>query len=331
LESGKSVLLSSWAAARGPGVTPWMSCDQADRDPVRFWSAFIEAPRAVAPGFGADAADLLAMDRAMSADVTASIANDAAALLREIDAANLFLVALDEQRTVFRFHHLVRQVLRAELRARDRDREQVLRVRAAEWFEAAGETRHAARFFLMAGQVDRALGLLQDRVVPDFLRDPALTVPLDLSVVEPSLLAQAPDRLLGLAADLLLSGDWVRGGEYLDLVEHASHHPRPSRRLIEHAAQLRPDPYAGRLTTAALEVSAAPSAASSSYRVLAEPLTAAEERILKLLPTSTYVQIAGTLYISRNTVKTHLRSIYAKLGVTSRSEAIERAVDLRLL
>ncbi len=60
-------------------------------------------------------------------------------------------------------------------------------------------------------------------------------------------------------------------------------------------------------------------------------LTAAELRILKLLPTSTYLQIAATLYISRNTVKTQLRSIYQKLGVTSRAEAIARAVDLRLL
>ena len=58
---------------------------------------------------------------------------------------------------------------------------------------------------------------------------------------------------------------------------------------------------------------------------------AAEQRILTLLPTSTYLQIADTLYISRNTVKTHLRSIYQKLGVASRSEALERAVDLRLL
>jgi LuxR family maltose regulon positive regulatory protein len=62
-----------------------------------------------------------------------------------------------------------------------------------------------------------------------------------------------------------------------------------------------------------------------------EQLTAAELRILRLLPTSTYLQIAATLYISRNTVKTQLRSIYQKLGVTSRSEAIQRAVDLRLL
>ena len=58
---------------------------------------------------------------------------------------------------------------------------------------------------------------------------------------------------------------------------------------------------------------------------------AAERRILTLLPTSTYLQIADTLYVSRNTVKTHLRSIYQKLGVASRSEALARAVDLRLL
>jgi LuxR family maltose regulon positive regulatory protein len=41
--------------------------------------------------------------------------------------------------------------------------------------------------------------------------------------------------------------------------------------------------------------------------------------------------MAATLYISRNTVKTHLRSIYQKLGASSRSEAIQRALDLRLL
>jgi LuxR family transcriptional regulator, maltose regulon positive regulatory protein len=49
------------------------------------------------------------------------------------------------------------------------------------------------------------------------------------------------------------------------------------------------------------------------------------------LPTSTYLQIADTLYISRNTVKTHLRSICRKLGVPSRSPALQRAVNLRLL
>ena len=64
-------------------------------------------------------------------------------------------------------------------------------------------------------------------------------------------------------------------------------------------------------------------------RNLIAPLTDAELRVLKLLPTTSYIQIAATLYISINTVKTHLRSIFQKREVAS--EVIERAVELRLL
>jgi LuxR family transcriptional regulator, maltose regulon positive regulatory protein len=34
--AGKSVLLSGWAATRTPAATAWLSCDEADADPVRF-------------------------------------------------------------------------------------------------------------------------------------------------------------------------------------------------------------------------------------------------------------------------------------------------------
>jgi len=819
--AGKSVLLSSWAAARPVGLTSWLSCDEADANPVRFWTGFIEAPRGTEPWFGAEAADLLALDGTMSADVTASLANDAAklpagsaivvddfqyaasaaarhmtdlierwpaqtaqlvlasrsdpplrlhrlrmadelcelrdrdlgfslseshdllanfgvdvaaadlavlhersegwaaalqmaalslrgardparaaraldvrshaiaeyfisevldqqppeiagfmldtsilgeltaeacgavtgrpdaaALLRAVDAGHLFLVALDEERTTFRYHHLARQLLHAELRARDRAREQMLQRRAAEYFESAGDARRAARYFLAAREADHALALLQDRVVADYLRDPALAAPLDLGLVDPALLADAPDRLLGLAIELIMSGQVARGGEYLDLLgraqppippgsrlaarlaaaqsahdgltgraEEALHAaltaraiqertglsddwiaampvivlrahtwlenyeavereaaaalteaglPEPvklvlvpgvralawpeaghlaqaaetaraagaqSRRLgfdehffswdylralaglaleqrdldtaeqlteqalsiperrrpafefltlldraaiwaargqardalatieaarpvlpaagsvllaradelealirlslgdsrspaelatglpviprglllarialaagdhraaqdqlrslgeltprralvreillaaaaigrgdptadgiiggllevarhagfvntvvttapqvtsylVEHATRLRPDQFTEQLIGAALQVRAAQQDGSAPGRVVSGPLTAAEQRVLKLLPTSTYLQMAATLYVSRSTVKTHLRSIYAKLGVTSRAEAIERAVDLRLL
>jgi LuxR family maltose regulon positive regulatory protein len=822
--AGKSVLLADWAATRPPGTTAWLSCDRADADPTRFWAGFINAPRAIEPGFGADAADLLAMNRTMSADVIASIANDAAklpagsaiivddchlavaaaaldltdlverwpaetvqlvlagrfdpplrqhrlrvsgqltevrdgdlnfsltesrallanfgvqlagadldllhqrtegwpavlqmaalslrgatdpvrlaralevrgqavaeyfvsevldqqppevaqfmletsvlvgvltgdacaavtggpgaqALLRAVNAAHLFLVALDEEHTSFRYHRLVRELLRAELRARDRAREQALQLRAAQWFEASGDTRRAAHHYLAAQHVDQALALLQEHVVPDFLHAPAMPVPLELNAVDLPLLVETPERLLGLAAELLLSGDAPRGGECLDLLERAGKIPAESRLgarlaaleafrygmagqleravkaalaaraiqqrtqltdgwdavvplilsrvytclddfpaaereaaavlsapgvtesvkqvmvpgvralawfesgrlaeaaeasraaddaarrlgfgehffavdclrvlsglalkrgdldtaehltervlsiaeqrwplfeflalldrariweargevrdalatveaarqaltveaspallaradeqeallrlslgdlrtpaelagslpaarrglllakialaagdhtamhehlratalgdlapadalvrqvllasaaiecgdpsaagllggalhmardegllstvittapqvtgyLVEHAAELRPDPFIDQLVAAALEVRATQPSPAPSGRVPAEPLTPAEQRILTLLPTSTYLQIANTLYISRNTVKTHLRSIYQKLGVTSRSEALERAVDLRLL
>ena len=403
--AGKSVLLSSWAAARPPGMTSWLSCDRADANPVRFWAGFIEASRMMAPWFGADAADLLAMDNTMSADVTASIANDAAelpvgssvivddfhtaaaavagdmtdlverwpagtaqlvlasrsdpplrlhrlrmtgelcelrdrdlyfslaesrdllagfgvevsdgelallhqrsegwtavvqmaalslrgaadpvriaqalevrghaiaeffvsevleqqppevaqfmldtsilgeltadtcaavtgrpdaaALLHAVGTAHLFLVALDAEGTGFRYHHLVRQLLRAELHVRDQAREQELQLRAAEWFQAAGDNRRAARHYLAARQADRALALLEDRVVSAFLADPAMPAPLDVSMIDAAVLTDAPDRLITVAADLLLSGDTGRAGQYLDLLERVQPPiPRESR------------------------------------------------------------------------------------------------------
>jgi LuxR family transcriptional regulator, maltose regulon positive regulatory protein len=63
----------------------------------------------------------------------------------------------------------------------------------------------------------------------------------------------------------------------------------------------------------------------------AQPLTAAELRVLKLLPTSDYQQTAAALQVSRNTVKTHLRAIYQKLGTPTRAAALKRAVELHLL
>jgi LuxR family maltose regulon positive regulatory protein len=63
-----------------------------------------------------------------------------------------------------------------------------------------------------------------------------------------------------------------------------------------------------------------------------EPLSAAEERLVEFLPTQlSFVEIAAHLSLSTNTVKSHVRHIYAKLGVTSRTEAVERARELGLL
>ena len=107
--------------------------------------------------------------------------------------------------------------------------------------------------------------------------------------------------------------------------------PQVTGYLAGHPAQLRQDPFTQQLIGAALGVRAVQPVARRPGSGLPEPLTAAELRVLKLLPTSTYPQMAASLYISRNTVKTHLRSVYQKLGVASRSEAIARAVDLRLL
>ena len=59
---------------------------------------------------------------------------------------------------------------------------------------------------------------------------------------------------------------------------------------------------------------------------LVEPITGRELSVLRLLPTSlTPREIAAELYLSLNTVKTHCRALYRKLGVQSRHAAIEEA------
>jgi LuxR family maltose regulon positive regulatory protein len=63
-----------------------------------------------------------------------------------------------------------------------------------------------------------------------------------------------------------------------------------------------------------------------------EELSPSELRVLRYLPTNlTRPEIAGELSISLNTVNTHIRRIYAKLGATDRSAAVHRGRELRLL
>jgi LuxR family maltose regulon positive regulatory protein len=64
----------------------------------------------------------------------------------------------------------------------------------------------------------------------------------------------------------------------------------------------------------------------------AENLSPSELRVLRYLPTNfTRPEIAGELSVSLNTVNTHIRRIYAKLGASDRSSAVRRGRDLRLL
>ena len=90
-------------------------------------------------------------------------------------------------------------------------------------------------------------------------------------------------------------------------------------------------PKLGELTAQAAELQHRLAASNQLDDNWASSLTGAELRLLPLLTTHlSFREIAERLFVSRNTVKTQAISVYRKLGVSSRSEAIERATELGL-
>jgi len=91
------------------------------------------------------------------------------ARLEALDRANLFLVALDDRRQWYRYHHLFADVLRARLLDEHPERVPDLHRRASAWHERAGDTTVAIEHALAAGDSDRAAGLVES-VIPELTK-----------------------------------------------------------------------------------------------------------------------------------------------------------------
>jgi len=91
--------------------------------------------------------------------------------------------------------------------------------------------------------------------------------------------------------------------------------------------------YAGKLLAALeMETKDRLGPRSASLRSMVEPLSERELEVLRLLKTNlSSTDIAEELTISVNTVRTHIKSIYSKLNVHNRQDAVQRAQELELL
>jgi len=190
---------------------------------------------------------------------------------------------------------------------------------------SSGEVRNACAVILLAdGDPAGALGVLHD------VLDGTAPVIGYVSVVEAQLLAalahrelgdqhaanQAAERALALAEPDRLVLPFAMTG---------------SRDLLE--ALLRHKTAHAALLADILDVLHGSSVTPAEHPApLAEELSPGELRVLRYLPTNlSRPEIAAQLSVSLNTVGTHLRRIYAKLGVDDRSAAVQRARELRLL
>jgi LuxR family maltose regulon positive regulatory protein len=103
------------------------------------------------------------------------------------------------------------------------------------------------------------------------------------------------------------------------------------RTLLRHAvAGGASTAYAHRLLSSFETPASSPAQAPAAG--LAEPLTAREVEVLRLIAAGLRnEEIAGQLFVGLSTVKRHIANAYGKLQVTHRTEAVARANDLRLL
>jgi ATP/maltotriose-dependent transcriptional regulator MalT len=83
------------------------------------------------------------------------------AMLEALDRGNLFLVALDDRRRWYRYHHLFADVLRAHLIDEQPEAVPALHRRASEWYEANGQRSEAIRHALAGEDLERAADLVE--------------------------------------------------------------------------------------------------------------------------------------------------------------------------
>ncbi len=150
-------------------------------------------------------------------------------------------------------------------------------------------------------------------------------VPAALTAVE---LARRGAGRLEIAAAMLTAAMVTRGaGAAPDAGEDAAAHwVEQARTVLRHCPDLGPVLHAWQATEQR------PRHPALGREGVVDPLTEREQAILRLLPgPMSQRELATSLFVTANTLKTHLRAIYRKLGAESRGDAVARARSLGLI
>ena len=118
---------------------------------------------------------------------------DSTRLLEELEAENLFVIPLDRRRQWFRYHHLFREMLRAELERREPELGRTLSRRAADWCETNGQLEVAIDYLEAAGDMDEVARLVGSCGFPYLRSGRVTTVERWLAMFDdPALLERYP-------------------------------------------------------------------------------------------------------------------------------------------
>jgi LuxR family maltose regulon positive regulatory protein len=162
-------------------------------------------------------------------------------MLLELEDANAFVVSLDAQRAWFRYHQLLADFLRLELRRRLAGEIPDLHGRAARWFADHGEAVDAVRHMLAAGDWPDAARLLADHLFSLTLDGQEETIAALLRSFPGGASADHPELALAHAAVQLAQGRLEEAAAQLALAESHVQSAPPARRgrLTVAAASLR--------------------------------------------------------------------------------------------
>ena len=162
-------------------------------------------------------------------------------ILLELEEANAFVVSLDAQRTWFRYHQLLADFLRLELRRTLADEVPDLHRRAARWFADHGDVVEAVRHTLAAGDWPDAARLVADHSFRWVLDGQAGTIRAVLQAFPEGASVDHPDLALAHAAAELNQGRLEEAAAQLALAEShvQSAPPARRRRLAVAIASLR--------------------------------------------------------------------------------------------
>jgi ATP/maltotriose-dependent transcriptional regulator MalT len=130
-------------------------------------------------------------------------AEGSAALLRELERSNLFLVPLDDRRQWYRYHHLFAELLRVELASREPELLATLHQRAATWHRQAGNLDDAIGHASAAGEFVEAAALIARHWLTFWRRGHRATVARWLDGL--------PDEAIMANPPVAYVAAWIRG------------------------------------------------------------------------------------------------------------------------
>jgi LuxR family maltose regulon positive regulatory protein len=179
------------------------------------------------------------LEELSAAACTALYGDGSADLLELVFTGHMFVTMVDDKAGTYRYHHLIKEVLKAELHARHPGRERQLHDTAARYLLDLGQVGPAARHLLAAGQETAAFRLLSERSIRDFFVNPMIGSALDLDEVQPDVFAGAPAILVPLAIELLIRGAFERGARAFALAQEAAVDPVQQPQLALQLAHVR--------------------------------------------------------------------------------------------